>query len=344
VVQTLREKFIAVAVDADALNYMQDSEGRFARDSKMRLPGSCHSISYITASGKVLGTEYQMPAIEEAWQAWTKLPEGERKPGAIQVGKKGPLDPEYAAVQPPEGGLILKLYGRYLAREDDGELRLTTLLKDFPGIADPATRYPRHFDYYCEANPDYMWLTEAEWKSLIPANPKRGDQRPVPTAIIDRMCLYHLLPTSMHSRIGDLWQEIAVKTKGIRAKEVTLTVDEASPDRVRLILDGFVHLGHAYDADATAKIPPKSSQCMGYEARLRGVLDYDTAKRAITRFDILVLGDLYGDADPNGWLVRPGRNPLGFAFEMVAGDNPVDRLPPRGYLTKADLAGYLREE
>jgi len=42
------------------------------------------------------------------------------------------------------------------------------------------------------------------------------------------------------------------------------------------------------------------------------------------------------------WLVRPGRNPLGFAFELVPGDNPVDRLPPRGYLTKPDLVRYLR--
>jgi hypothetical protein len=295
----------------------------------------------------VLGLGYQLAELEKAWQAWNKLPESERKPRAIQVGARGPIDAKYAAVEPPEGGLILKIYGRYLARDPKGEVRLTTLLKDFPGIKDPATRYPRHFDYYCEANVDYMWLTEAEWKSLVPANPKRGERRPLPAALIERMCLYHLIPTAMHSRIGDLWQgiaekQVAEKQKGIRAKEVTLTVEEASPDRVRLILDGFVHLGHAYDAKAAAQIPPKSRECMGYEARLRGVLDYDTRKQAITRFDILVLGDLYGDKDPNRWLVRPGRNPLGFAFELVPGDNAIDRLPPRGYLTKADLARYLK--
>jgi hypothetical protein len=341
VVREIREKFIAVAVDADALNYLDDSEGKFARGSKMRMPGSCHSISYITASGKVLGTGYQMAEVKKALQAWGKLPEGERKSGAIKVGEKGPIDHKYAAVQPPPGGIILKISGRYLARERKGGVRLTTL-KDFPGIVDPATRYPGHFEYYCEANTDYMWLTEDEWKSLIPAKPRRGDRQPLPPAILKRVCLYHLLPTGMHSRIGDLWQEIAPKQKGIRARDVTLTVEETSSDRVRLILDGFVHLGHDYDAEATAKTAPRSSECMGYEARLRGVLDYDIRKRVFTRVDILALGDLYGDSDPNRWLVRPGRNPLGFAFELVPGDTPVDRLPPRGYLTKKDLERYLK--
>src|SRR5262245_47860343 len=115
----------------------------------MRLPGSCNSISYITASGKVLGTDYQMASIDRAWKAWLALPESERRPGAIQIGDKGPSDPKHATVQPPAGGLILKIHGRYLAREANGELRHTTLLKDFPGIKDPATRHPRHFDYYC---------------------------------------------------------------------------------------------------------------------------------------------------------------------------------------------------
>src|SRR5262249_7999348 len=107
----LRDRVIAVAVDADVLNVIQDAEGKFARDSKMRLPGSCNSVSYITASGKILGTDYQMSQVEKAWQAWMKLPDNERKPGVIQVGDKGPIDLKHATVQLPAGGLILKVYG-----------------------------------------------------------------------------------------------------------------------------------------------------------------------------------------------------------------------------------------
>jgi hypothetical protein len=74
---------------------------------------------------------------------------------------------------------------------------------------------------------------------------------------------------------------------------------------------------------------------------IRGVLDYDVDKRAFTRVDIVVLGDLYGDTDGNNWLGRPGRNPVGFAFELCSGAGPTDRLPPRGYMTQRDLERYL---
>jgi hypothetical protein len=286
-----------------------------------------HGHACLTASGKFLGRD---PV--KALKAWKALPAAERAPGAVTIPERGPVDEKARQPTPPPGGLILRLYYRNLARTPSGELRLATQ-RDFPFGKGQMN---------LDAQPNYLWLTEAEWKSLIPAKPRRGDRQPLPPAILKRVCLYHLLPTGMHSRIGDLWQEIAPKQKGIRARDVTLTVEETSSDRVRLILDGFVHLGHDYDAEATAKTAPRSSECMGYEARLRGVLDYDIRKRVFTRVDILALGDLYGDSDPNRWLVRPGRNPLGFAFELVPGDTPVDRLPPRGYLTKKDLERYLK--
>jgi len=298
-------------------------------------------MSYVTASGKRLAIGFQQRAMEDALEAWSALPEAERKPGAIQIPERGLIDSKRITAQPPPGGLILKLHGRYLAREPGGELRLTTLLRDFPGIKDPATRYPRNFGYYCEANADFMWLTDAEWQSLIPARPRKGDAFRLPTAICDRLCQYHLLPGSMHSRTGYLWDHLGLKNKGVRAREMTLTVEEVSESGLRLALTGFVHLGHPYDAVATARVPPKRLVNLGYEAQVRGVLDYDSKKQELTRFDMLVLGDLYGDADPNHWLVRPGRNPLGFAFELVKGETPGDRLPPRGYLTREDLERYL---
>jgi hypothetical protein len=323
------------------LNVLEDAEGKFARESRLRLPGSSPGMSYVTASGKLLGVGFQQRAMEDALKAWNALPEAERKPGAFQVPERGPIDSKRATVQPPSGSLILKLHSRYLAREPEGELRLTTLLQDFPGIKDPATRYPRHFDYYCEANADFMWLTEAEWKSLIPVKPTKGETFSFPAAIADRLCQYHLLPGSMHSRTGYIWDQLGLKDKGIRAREMTLTVEEVTASSLRLTLTGFVHLGHPYDSVATAKVPPKRLVNLGYEAQIRGVLEYDSKKQVFTRFDMLVLGDLYGDSDPNRWLVRSGRNPLGFAFELVRGDTPGERLPPRGYLTKTDLERYL---
>ena len=222
-------------------------------------------------------------------------------------------------------------------------LRTTTLLKDFPGIKQPATAHPGHFEFYNEANPDFMWLTEAEWKALIPTDKKKGDKFALPDALIDRMCWYHLLPNAMASRIGDTWGAVGPsKKRGIRAREAALTVESVSPASIRLTLDGFVHLGNVHDPKAAPLKDPKDCVLfVGYEARLRGHLTYDKSKGAFTRFDVIALGDIYGDACADNWLFRPGRNPVGFSFELVSGSAASDRLPPRGYLTRTDLARYL---
>jgi hypothetical protein len=334
-------------VDADVLNFLDDAEGKFARDSGVYLTGSSGGVAFITASGKPLGKKHlhgtTAAGIEEALQAWNKLPESERKPGAVRIGERGPIDSKHATVEPPPGCLILKLYGRYLARAANGELRTTTLVKDFPGIVQPATAHPGYF-WYHEANPDFMWLTEAEWKSLIPANPRKGDQYPLPVAIIERMCWWHLLPNALGSRIGHTWGEVGPKgKKGIRARELTLAVEEVSSTNIGLTLEGFVHLGNAHDPDTKAPLSSKDvHSSLGYEARLRGVLNYDTNKQVFTRFDMVALGDLYGDTCKDEWLFRPGRNPVGFAFELVSGTVPMNRLPPRGNMTKTDLEGYFQ--
>jgi hypothetical protein len=346
-VQTIKDHFIPVAVDVDMLNVLEDAEGKFARDSRMFLSGSSGGVSFLTASGKLLGKNVLHgttgAAIREALQTWNTLPESERKPGAIQVGERGPIDTKHATVQPPAGCLILKVYGRYLARDARGELRTTTLLGDFPGIEKSATSFPGHFEYNNEANPDFMWLTETEWKSLVPASPRKGDRFPLPAAVVQRMCWYHLLPNAMTGRTGDTWGSVGPKEKrGIRAGEATLTVEEVSDAGIRLTLQGFVHLGNAYNPAAGApKTNKEYLETLGYEASLRGRLTYDAAKKAFTQFDVVALGDLYGEALENSWFFRPGRNPVGFAFELSNGQAPAERLPPRGNMTQSVLERYL---
>ena len=151
------------------------------------------------------------------------------------------------------------------------------------------------------------------------------------------------MPNALESRIGNLWPETGPKgKKGIRAREVTLTVEEVSPTTIRLSLEGFVHLGNAFDPRAA---PWKNSKdyvaSVGYEARLRGHLTYDRTQETFTRFDVVALGDMYGDASESNWLYRPGRHPVGFTFELVSGSSPAERLPPRGYMTRKDLEWYL---
>jgi hypothetical protein len=326
-VRIINEKFIPVAVDADMLNDVQDAEGKFARDTGIYLNGSSGGVSFATASGKLLGKKHlhgtSVKGIEEALQAWNGLPETERKPGAIKVGERGPLDAKHGTAAPPPGGLILKLYGRHLAREANGELRTTTLLKDFPGDAqDIVKAHPGYLDWICEAHPDFMWLTEAEWKSLVPASPKKGDTFSLPAFFTQRMCRIHMTPNNLYSRWGDTWPYKG----GIRSAEATLTVEEVSANAIRLSLNGSIMLGKVYNA--------AEKDCLGYEARLRGFVEYDATKQAFTRFDIVALGEMYG-------VSRPGRYPVGFAFELASAAVPANRLPPRGNMTEAALKGYL---
>ena len=53
----------------------------------------------------------------------------------------------------------------------------------------------------------------------------------------------------------------------------------------------------------------------------------------ITRFEFVAVGDTYGypNTDDAAWKPswRPGRQPLGVAFEMVSGTKPAERIPAR---------------
>ncbi len=66
----------------------------------------------------------------------------------------------------------------------------------------------------------------------------------------------------------------------IRSKELTLTVEAASREELRLRLKGTVSLNRE-----KGKFP------YGYDARLMGLLVYSRAKEEFTRFDIAALGD-----------------------------------------------------
>lgn len=103
----------------------------------------------------------------------------------------------------------------------------------------------------------------------------------------------------------------------IRSRELTLTVESASTAEIRLRLTGSVSLKRE-----TGKFP------YGYDARLLGKLVYDRGPKAITRFDVLAVGDWT-------WDYRPGKpkDILGVALELTSrpfSSPPYDRHFP-GY-------------
>jgi hypothetical protein len=257
-------------------------------------------------SGDVFGT------LGKALARWRALPASVRQPGAVEVpAPKSP--PRQELIQPPKGGLILRVYQRNMKRDAGGEVALITRedVKDRKLFPDEAWRWGD--GVMIEPMGDVMWLTEVEWRALVPARPRKWDRLDVPAAIKMRLFRYHLINGTYG--LPEAWWPGEV----LRG-ELTLQVEEVSPV-VRLRLRGSALM--AADGDlAKAR--------RGYDTRLTGLLEYDPRKRAFSRFDVVSVGDWWGGETHYGRFVRPGRVPLGIAFELAQGDRVGDLVPPKG--------------
>jgi hypothetical protein len=319
IVQLIKDNFVAVSAGNLDQN-RQDAVGKFIRESGMKFPGAGGSVWCVTADGKLLGNGARV-----ALQKWKALPESQRRPGAIKVEPMGEKDAKFAAPTPPEGALILRLYYRAFMREPDGKLRYVTgkdLWHDEKGERTEEgieSKYPGAITTP-QAQPDHMWLTRTEWRSLVPARPRKGDSFPLPPAIADRLCRWHLNPLNVYGEANPLGK------KEVRSSEITLTVTEVSDRTVRLRLDGSAKLGAPLPAADAGPIGYRDR--WGYEPRLLGWLDYDREKQAFTRFEVAALGDHFGKLGIADSALRPGRQPLGIAFELAPPDCPADRIHP----------------
>ncbi len=316
IIKLAKEEFVAVTGDDWYQRRRQDAEGEFWRDVANQGPRKTSStkqgVYCLTADGKLLAyrpgdvkPNYMLETLERGLAEWKKLPEKQRQPGAIKIDELDKTDPGYTRT-PPKNGLILNVYTRSLDRDAKGEL---CKLDCKPGSGGEAAR-------------DHLWLTEKEWKSLIPANPQKGDQFPAPDAIAERVLRFHLMDNTRGE--PPHWTK-----EQIRARDLTLTVEKADQEVVELGLQGSALL--ATDED------PTKANC-GYDVRLRGRLTYDVRKGVLSRVDLLALGEHWGEGTYTRG-ARPGRTPLGIAFELVSGDAPAHRVPPQGARNLGDYLG-----
>ena len=281
-------------------------------------------MSCVSASGKYLG---HTPA--KSFEEFLKLPEEERKPGAVAVPDLQPS--EVLIPSPPAGGLVLRVHARFLGRDAQGDLRHAKT-EDFPLMQ------KGNWNLFLQPNTEYMWLTEGEWKSLVPADPVQGGKLDVAPVIAQRMARFHVNPRrAMTSEDGILRKE------AIRAARMTLVVDQVSAERIRLVLEGVIHTGTEFDAAQATT--PNGPLGFGFATPLHGILEYDRTKKAFTRFDVAAPGEVWGRwGDANGkslFAERPGRTPFGFAFELTQGQSPTNRLPPGGNGQRAESNGYF---
>lgn len=306
------DKFVPVSADDWYQRRRDDAEGDFFRRVADQGPrkgkgGSTRQGIYcFTASGKLLAfrnaqeADVMRQTVEQALKRFEALPASETKPGAVEVPARGKVDPRYART-PPEGGLILRTYTRILDR--DGE-RFVKGTCDFTG-GDRAAR-------------DHVWLKAAEWRALVPADPKRGDTFAMPAALAARLCRFHLVDGTRGE--PEYWSP-----EQVRKADMKWTVESVSDAEVTLTLVGSALM--ATEAESAKR---------GYDAALSGRLRYDRKKKAVVSMEVVALGDHWGRSafTPGD---RPGRKPLGVSMELVAGDRPDERVPPQA---ARDLAGY----
>lgn len=330
-IRLVRQHFIAAAVPTWVCR-SDSPEGEFLRRAGVHKQWVTSSgyMTCLSASGAFLG---RRPS-QEVLERFKALPESQRKPGAVKVRD---LRPEERIIpSPPQNGLVLRVHARFLVREKDGRLRRATTT-DFPLMRN-RPKVAQLWQLFLQPNVEYMWLTEKEWKSLIPSEAKAGRSVDVPDSVVIRMARFHLTPQRATTSEGGV-----VPPRKIKTAEAKVTLSKVTPDNLYLELTGKVHWGSDFDpASATS---PNGPLRQGFATRLYGRIEYDRSKRAITRFDIVAPGEVWGRwGDANGksmYVERPGKAPFGFAFELATGDSPTDRIPPGGNGRYVLDRGYL---
>jgi hypothetical protein len=254
-----------------------------------RLAGHfANETAVVTPNGKMLG---HSPA--SGLEAWKKLPPSER----TRLDDLGKYDPKLAPT-PPRGGLILKVYSRPLVQDSKEGWQI---------YRNPKSHLTR------EPGRDFLWLTEEEWKSLLPARPQQGARFDVPAPLVDRFCRRYLIDLVREGGEGGPHPK-----ERVVAEKFVLTVEEVSPAGMRLRLEGSARFKVRGREFGVLDIASRTDMY-----RLLGLLDYDARQAAFTRFDVVAVS-------PSGHYDEHARKvlPLGVAFELTPGLLPTDRVRP----------------
>jgi hypothetical protein len=320
----MRDRFVPVILDG----YLRGTgaEREFLKSAGLVGNG----FTYLTAGGKKLGGDSYLGAngLEAALADFDKLPEAERRPRVERSADPG--DRKGVPMAPPPGCLIANVYFTYLEAVPEGPeggdaagakwRRALWHVEGQPG-AEPGSGHGRN---QVLTHVDKLWLTEEEWRSLIPSKPVPGQSHPLPRAIHDRIVRFYANDMA-HRSTGDK----------VRSAELFLTVERASAEAVELRLEGATATGCAFEAAPLGGRESEAPGLCGAEFRFLGRLRYDARKDAFDRFDIVALGAGWGggrDQAATTNFYRGGEHrrwPMGIAFKLVTTRRPIDRIPPQ---------------
>lgn len=301
------EDFVSISADDWYQRRREDAVGEFFRKVADQGPrkgqggGTRQGIYCLTADGKLLAyknagqnAEVMRDVLKQALAAWKKLPEEQRKPGALKL-ENPDIDPRYSR-KPPTGAVVVKVYTRILDRDSKGEFCKGSC----PTLGGDKTAR------------DHLWLTEADIRSLIPADATVNARFAVPATIAERIARFHLIDNTRGE--PPMWQK-----KEIHRLDMQATVLATSNEHLNLRIDGSALLAAGDDPGQAAR---------GFDVKLLGYVGYDRRKQALGRFDLVAFGEHWGDGTFTRG-ARKGRTPLGIAFELAGNDAAAAGVPPQ---------------
>jgi hypothetical protein len=295
------EHFVPLALDT----YFRGQSHELEFCQKVHAGGN--HLVVATAAGQTLGKgdlRLRRKELDGVLKEFAALPEEQRTPTIADPATAQP--PKRAVPKPPANGLTLRGYCTYVRHDDNKQTVRSTEFY-----------YKQNPDRWkVETQSDFLWLTESEWKSLIPGNPRPGDRQEVAAPIQKRF----------YGTIGIDYMEGSVSALPTRTSSMSLTVEKADDAALVLRLEGYAHLGREFDLKLRTE-----PQGRGCELRLLGTVRVDRKKQAITRFDAVGVGLAWGRRTAE---IRLDRYPwmYGIACELVTGGAPQDLIPPYNLL------------
>lgn len=315
IIDVVNKNFVPVAMDDWFQRRRQDAEGEFFRKVADQGPrkgqggGTRQGIYAFTADGKLLqyrnsqDPDVMLAFLQSALKAWGNLNAAERKAAKAFVPDLQKIDPRYVPSL-SKGTLVVNVHARILEKENDFYCHGTC---KFPGGN--------------RASHDHLWIREPEWQAMLPMDPKVGHEIVIPENLIYRITRFHLIDNTRGE--PPMWAR-----NDVRKASLKLNVESVMANEVKLKLLGGILLSTESDSKNSKR---------GYDAIVQGVISYDPIKRTISKFNIVVIGDHWGEGSYTGG-ARPGRSPLGIAFELADPAKPADRVPPQAI---REFSGYF---
>lgn len=297
----MTKHFVPLALDT----YFRGNSHELEFCTKVRAGGN-HLVA-ASAGGQTLGKGHlrlRQKELDAVLKEFAALPQESRTPAIPDPATAQP--PKRPVPAPPAHGLIIRGYCTYLRLDDRQRL---VRAKEFYYRQNPDR-------WQVETQSDFLWLTESEKRSLIPADPQVGQRLEVAEPIQKRF----------YSTIGIDYMEGSVSALPTRQSTMTLIVERMDEHTLIMRLEGHAHLGQQFDAAR-----PAERKDRGSELRLIGRVHYDRNAERITRFDAAGVGRAWGARSAE---IRLDQYPwtYGIAWELVTGAAPQDLIPPYNLL------------